>query len=168
MPTAHLALGSNLGDRRATLASALAALAATPGIRVLAVSPIYETAPVGPPGQDDYLNAVAILETTFAPHALLDTFLAIERDHGRVRTERWGPRTLDLDLLLHGETTLHDARLTLPHPRMHERAFVMIPLAAISPDLVLPDGRTATTTSATLDATGVNLRADLALNPPES
>ncbi|MFH1498041.1 MAG: 2-amino-4-hydroxy-6-hydroxymethyldihydropteridine diphosphokinase [Verrucomicrobiota bacterium] len=163
MTTAHFALGSNLGDRRAHLASALAALAATPGIRVSAVSPVYETAPVGPPGQDDYLNAVAALETGLAPHALLDTFLAIERDHGRVRTERWGPRTLDLDLLRHGENTVHDERLTLPHPRLHERAFVMIPLAAIAPDLVLADGRTAATIAASLDATGVHLRPDLAL-----
>lgn len=163
MPTAHLALGSNLGDRRANLASALAALAATPGIRVTAVSPVFETAPVGPPGQDDYLNAVAVLETDLLPHALLDTCLAIERAHGRVRSERWGPRTLDLDLLTHGATQLHDDRLTLPHPRMAERAFVMIPFAAVSPDHVMPDGRTAAATAASLDATGVNPRADLAL-----
>lgn len=163
MPTAHIALGSNLGDRRATLASALAALAASPGIRVRAVSSVYETAPVGPPGQDDYLNAVAVLDTELSPHALLETCLAIEIAHGRVRRERWGPRTLDLDLLDHGGAVIGDDRLTLPHPRMHERAFVMIPFAEVSPAFTLSDGRTAAAIAAALDATGIRPRADLAL-----
>ena len=168
MPTAHLALGSNLGDRTAHLAAALAALAASSGIQDLAISPVYETAPIGPPGQDDYLNLVVAIETTLAPHALLDLTQMIEHACGRIRTERWGPRTLDLDLLLHGDTTLADDRLTLPHPRLMERAFVMIPLAALAPDLVLPNGDTAAAHAATLDPAGVHLRADLAFNSPES
>ncbi len=151
---AYVALGSNLGDRHAHLAAALDALAALPGTRLLATSPIYETAPLGPPGQQDYLNAVARLATELSPLDLLDALLAIERTRGRVRAERWGPRTLDLDLLLHGDATLHDPRLTLPHPAMLTRAFVLAPLHDLAPDLVLA-GRTVAQHLAGLDISGV-------------
>jgi 2-amino-4-hydroxy-6-hydroxymethyldihydropteridine diphosphokinase len=135
--TAYVALGSNLGDRAAHLAAALAALADLPGTHLLSVSATYETAPVGPAGQQNYFNAVAALATSLAPLALLDHLLAIEQAQGRVRRERWGPRTLDLDLLIHGSTALDDPRLTLPHPRMLERAFVLVPLADVAPNLIL-------------------------------
>ena len=151
---AYVALGSNLGDRRAHLAAAFAALGALPGTAVDAVSALYETAPVGPPGQQDYLNAVVRLRTGIPPHALLEALLEIERGRGRVRAERWGPRTLDLDLLLHGDTLLRDARLVLPHPAMLGRAFVLAPLNDIAPDLVLA-GRTVGQHLASLDRAGV-------------
>ncbi len=150
----YIALGSNLGDRRAHLDAALAALAVLPGTRLEAVSPFYETAPVGPPGQQDYLNAVARLSTTLDPFALLDALLAIEQARGRVRRERWGSRTLDLDLLLHGDTRLNDPRLTLPHPSMLDRAFVLVPLNDLAPGLVL-SGRTVAQHLAGLDRSGV-------------
>ena len=151
---AYVALGSNLGDRHAHLEAALAALAALPCTRLDAVSALYETAPVGPPGQQDYLNAVARLLTTLPPLDLLDALLAIEKSRGRIRAERWGPRTLDLDLLLHGDTTLHHPRLTLPHPRLHERAFVLAPLADLAPDLVVA-GRSIAQHLAAADRAGI-------------
>lgn len=136
---AYVALGSNLGDRSAQLARALAALRATPGIDVTAVSRWYETDPVGPPPQGPYLNGVARLRTQLGPHALLARLLAIEHDAGRVRDgTRDAPRTLDLDLLLHGASRLETAALTLPHPRFAERAFVLEPFAEIAPTLVHP------------------------------
>jgi 2-amino-4-hydroxy-6-hydroxymethyldihydropteridine diphosphokinase len=141
---AFVALGSNLGDRDALLAAALAGLRATPGVRRVVCSSVYETAPVGPPGQGPYLNAVARLETSLGPHELLARLLALEREGGRVRSGvRDEARTLDLDLLLHGGRCLDDPRLTLPHPRLHERAFVLVPLAELAPGLVHPRlGRT--------------------------
>lgn len=135
MTTAYLALGSNLGDRPAALRGALAALAADGAVRLVAASAVYETAPVGGPAQPDYLNMVVAVETTLPPEALLERCLAVEAAHGRVRRERWGPRTLDLDLLVHGDERRATARLTLPHPRLAERAFVLVPLAEIAPDL---------------------------------
>jgi 2-amino-4-hydroxy-6-hydroxymethyldihydropteridine diphosphokinase len=136
---AYVALGSNLGDRRGTLEGALAALDASPGVRVLACSRFYETEPVGPPPQGPYLNAVAHLVTELGPRALLDRLLEVEAGAGRERGEvRNAPRTLDLDLLLHGSTCLEEDGLELPHPRMHERAFVLEPLCEIAPDLVHP------------------------------
>ena len=141
---AFVALGSNLGDRDALLAAALAGLRATPGVRRVVCSSVYETAPVGPPGQGPYLNAVARLETSLGPHELLARLLALEREAGRVRSGvRDEARTLDLDLLLHGGRCLDDPTLTLPHPRLHERAFVLVPLAELAPGLVHPRlGRT--------------------------
>jgi len=152
--TAYVALGSNIGDRAAHLAAAVATPEALPGKRVTAVSPTYETAPVGPAGQDNYFNAVAALVTSLPPLALLDHLLAIEQTRGRLRRERWGPRTLDLDLLLHGDTTLDDPRLTLPHPSMILRAFVLAPLADLAPDLLLA-GRPVNAHLASLDSSGI-------------
>ena len=137
--TAYIALGSNLGDRQAYLARALEALRQTPGIAVTRVSAFHETAPVGgPPGQPNYLNGAAEVVTDLEPRALLQTLLAIEADLGRVRREPLGPRTLDLDLLLYGDRIIHEPDLIVPHPRMHERTFVLQPLAEIAPQAVHP------------------------------
>jgi 2-amino-4-hydroxy-6-hydroxymethyldihydropteridine diphosphokinase len=137
--TAYLALGGNLGDRRRYLDQALAALRAHPDVSVLCVSSIYETAPVGgPAGQGLYLNAAAALSTALAPEDLLQLLHAVEADLGRVRSVKDGPRTIDLDLLLYGDLVRSDAALTLPHPRLHERLFVLEPLAEIAPGAVHP------------------------------
>lgn len=141
MTPAYIALGSNLRNPISQLRRAVAALAGIEQSRVTRVSSVYRSAPVGPPGQPDYLNAVVCLHTRLAPHALLDALQSIETRQGRVREQRWGPRTLDLDLLLYGDTTLNDERLTVPHPRMHERDFVLLPLQEISDEgLTMPDG----------------------------
>ena len=134
---AAIALGANLGDCRATLEAALAALDASPGVQVLARSRWYRSAPVGPP-QPDYVNGCALLAVTLEPEALLKRLLATERRFGRVRGERWGPRHLDLDLLLVGDQRLVSPHLTLPHPRLRERAFVLVPLAEIAPAWIDP------------------------------
>jgi len=136
---AYVAFGSNLGDRAAQIAGALAALRAHPEIRVEAVSALYETAPVGPPPQGPYLNAAARLRTRLSPRALLAELLAIERAAGRVRDgARWAARSLDLDLLLYGTLSLDEPGLCVPHPRLHERAFVLEPLCELAPALVHP------------------------------
>ncbi len=142
MPTAYLSLGANLGDREANLTSALHRLAET-GVIVRRVSSLYETAPVGGPPQPPYLNLAVEVGTALSPRELLRLCLAIEAELGRVRTEHWGPRTLDIDLLLYEGVTSDGPELTLPHPRLAERQFVLAPLAEIAPDLRLPDGRTA-------------------------
>ncbi|MGN2244394.1 2-amino-4-hydroxy-6-hydroxymethyldihydropteridine diphosphokinase [Frateuria sp. GZRR33] len=139
MTRAFVALGGNLGDTRAALRKALDALDALPHTRLVAHSRFYRTPPWGLREQPPFLNAVAALETALGPHALLDALLGIERAAGRVRDgERWGPRTLDLDLLHVDGVVLEDQRLTLPHPRIAERAFVLLPLAELAPDLELP------------------------------
>ncbi len=137
--TAYIGLGSNLGDRRAALDRALAELRGRPGVAVARVSSVYETAPVGgPAGQGPYLNAVAELRTDLAPADLLRTLLDVESGLGRVRTEKDGPRTIDLDILLYDAAVSDDPRLTLPHPRMHRRLFVLQPLAEIAPGVIHP------------------------------
>jgi 2-amino-4-hydroxy-6-hydroxymethyldihydropteridine diphosphokinase len=128
---AVIGLGSNLGDRRSALAGAVRACARLGDL--LAVSSLYETAPVGPP-QPAYLNAALLLRTELEPDALFDRLLAIEREHGRVRAERWGPRTLDLDLLLIVGRSVQSERLTVPHPALAERAFALLPLLEVAPD----------------------------------
>jgi 2-amino-4-hydroxy-6-hydroxymethyldihydropteridine diphosphokinase len=138
MTRAYVALGSNLGDRQAALRGALAGLAATPGVTRVAASAFYETEPVGPP-QGPYLNAVAALDTTLDAFALLARLLALEQAAGRRRgAERNAPRTLDLDLLLFGDACIDAPELTVPHPRLHERAFVLVPLAELAADVVHP------------------------------
>ncbi|HEY9611337.1 2-amino-4-hydroxy-6-hydroxymethyldihydropteridine diphosphokinase [Allocoleopsis sp.] len=132
-----IALGSNLGDSRTILDNAIQILAQTSGITLKAQSSWYQTAPVGPP-QPDYLNGCALLEVQLTPQELLETLLKIEVQFGRVRQERWGPRTLDLDLLLFDDLIIETPSLQLPHPRMIERAFVLVPLAEIAPDWVEP------------------------------
>jgi 2-amino-4-hydroxy-6-hydroxymethyldihydropteridine diphosphokinase len=150
---ALIGLGSNLGDRPAHLGLAVAALSATPGVTVRAVSSYYETAPVGgPPGQGRFLNAAAALETTLDPLALLDALNAVEDRAGRVRSARWGERTLDLDLLLFGDRVIETPRLQVPHPRMALRRFVLAPMAEVAPDAVDPvTGRSARALLANLD-----------------
>jgi 2-amino-4-hydroxy-6-hydroxymethyldihydropteridine diphosphokinase len=137
---AYVGLGANLGDAAAMLRATLAELAALPGVQSCKASPFYRSAPVDAAGPD-YINAVAALDTTLAPLELLDTLLAMELRHGRERPYRHAPRTLDLDLLLHGDTAMDTPRLTLPHPRMHQRAFVLAPLLDLAPGLALAQGR---------------------------
>jgi 2-amino-4-hydroxy-6-hydroxymethyldihydropteridine diphosphokinase len=137
--TAYVALGSNLGDRESTLASAVAALRASIGVRDVILSPLYETDPVGPGEQRAYLNAVARVDTSLPPGALLELLLAIEANAGRTRVpERNAPRTLDLDLLLYGDRRVDEDELEVPHPRMWQRGFVLEPLRDLAPDLVAP------------------------------
>lgn len=134
MTRAFVALGSNLGDR---LDHLLAAVDGLPD--VVAVSPVYETDPVGGPDQGPYLNCVVELETELTPRELLAACQAVEHAAGRVRDERWGPRTLDADVLLVGDVVVDEAALTVPHPRMWERRFVLAPLADLAPELVPPE-----------------------------
>jgi 2-amino-4-hydroxy-6-hydroxymethyldihydropteridine diphosphokinase len=136
---AAIGLGSNIGDRRAHLLDAGRAIADRIGA-VVTSSSLYETAPLGGPVQDPYLNGVVVVDTDLAPREVLDTLLAIEREHGRERRERWGPRTLDLDLLLYGHHVVGEPGLTVPHPHMLERRFVLEPLVEAWPNAVLPDG----------------------------
>jgi 2-amino-4-hydroxy-6-hydroxymethyldihydropteridine diphosphokinase len=133
-----IALGSNLGDRMDNLQSAVDALFDSPGLKFLAVSPVYETSPVGGPPQPDYLNAVLLADTTLPARALLERCHGVEETLGRTRDERWGPRTLDLDLIVYGDEVSEDPELTLPHPRAHERAFVLAPWLAADPGAALP------------------------------
>jgi 2-amino-4-hydroxy-6-hydroxymethyldihydropteridine diphosphokinase len=137
---AYVGVGSNLGDRRATIDRALVELDAAPSVQVVAVSTLRETAPVGYLDQPPFLNGAAALETTLAPAALLELLLDVERRLGRVRGAgpRFGPRTLDLDLLLYDDETLEEPGLVVPHPRLHERAFVLEPLAELDPSLEVP------------------------------
>lgn len=136
-----IALGSNIGESLAILEGAIKTLEKTPGITIKAKSSWYRTAPVGGPSQPDYLNGAAILEVQLGPYKLLETLLNIEQEFGRVRQERWGPRTLDLDVLLFDNLILEAPDLQIPHPRMTQRAFVLVPLAEIAPDWIEPFSR---------------------------
>jgi 2-amino-4-hydroxy-6-hydroxymethyldihydropteridine diphosphokinase len=137
--TAFIGLGSNLDEPRQQVARALRELAGLPDTTLAAQSSLYRSAPMGPPDQPAYINAVARLETRLAPEALLDALQAIEARHGRVRgDERWGPRTLDLDILLYADVRIDKPRLQVPHPGLAERNFVLQPLAEIAPDLDIP------------------------------
>ena len=137
---AYLALGSNLGDRAENLQRAVDGLNAEPGVKVVASSGVWETDPVGGPSQGDYLNAVIGVETDLSPHDLLGACQRTEALLGRVRHVRWGPRTIDIDVLLLDSLTIDDADLEVPHPRMTERAFVLMPHLELAPDAALPDG----------------------------
>lgn len=141
--TCYIGLGSNLGDPAANLHSAIAQLAGTEGVELRGVSRFYASKPMGPQDQPDYVNAVACLKTTLSAHELLQALFRVERAHGRVRDAslRWGPRTLDLDLLLYGDAIINEPNLQVPHPGICERSFVVLPLADLAPHLTLPDGR---------------------------
>jgi len=136
--TAFLGMGGNLDGARQAIASALELLDAHPNIDVRVVSSLYQTAPIGLTSQPDFVNAVACIETRLAPEDLLSATLHIENLLGRIRTERWGPRVIDIDVLLYGRRKISTPRMTVPHARMHERAFVLVPLAELEPDLRLP------------------------------
>ena len=136
---AYIGLGSNLDDPVSKVREGLKALGRFPRTRVVAESALYRSAPLGPADQPDYVNAVAAIETELGPQALLRTLQAVEVDHGRVRgAVRWGPRTLDLDILLYGDLLLTEPSLTVPHPQMTNRAFVLVPLREIAPEIVIP------------------------------
>jgi len=135
---AFVALGSNLNDPTAQVRSGAQALGRLPDTRLVRCSSLYRTAPIGLTEQPDFINAVCELETTLAAPALMQALLDIEHAHGRTRDRPGGPRTLDLDLLLYGNRSLHEPGLTVPHPRLHERAFVLYPLQEIAPALVIP------------------------------
>jgi 2-amino-4-hydroxy-6-hydroxymethyldihydropteridine diphosphokinase len=151
---AYVALGGNLGDPRRQVLDAMEALAGLPLTRLLQRSPLYRTPPWGVLEQPPFINAAVQLDTGLTPHQLLDALLAIEQKAGRVRAQRNGPRTLDLDLLHIDGVQLDDARLTLPHPRMGERAFVLLPLNDLAPSLRLPGQGTVAQLLARLDLTG--------------
>jgi 2-amino-4-hydroxy-6-hydroxymethyldihydropteridine diphosphokinase len=148
-----LGLGGNLGDPAAAIATALDRLAAG-GLRILARSSLYRTAPWGVADQPDFINACALAQTELAPHPLLERIHAVERALGRERRERWGPRTIDIDILDYDGVALDDSGLMLPHPRLTERAFVLVPLAEIAPDRVIA-GRTVREWAAEIDRSGI-------------
>lgn len=158
--TAAIALGGNLGDPPATLATALHRLAAHPGISIMACSPLYRSTAIGPEGQPDYANAVILISTLLPPLPLLDILQQLENEAGRLRMVRWGARTLDLDLLLFGEDSISHPRLQVPHPEMTQRQFVMRPLHDIAPDGTLPDGRAFSAITAGLPDSGLAIWPD--------
>ena len=138
MTRAYVGLGANLGPREVTLLRAVDLLAATDGVEIVAVSQLRETDPVGVVDQPAFLNGAVAIDTTLAPRELLDVLLATERALGRVRAERWGPRTIDLDLLVYGDEVVDEPGLRVPHPRLAERRFVLEPLADLDPALEIP------------------------------
>jgi 2-amino-4-hydroxy-6-hydroxymethyldihydropteridine diphosphokinase len=161
-----LSLGSNLGDRLEMLQGAVDALADTPALRIVGVSPVYETDPVGGPEQADYLNAVVIAEGTHRPRTLLERALAAENAFDRVRDVRWGPRTLDVDVIAVGDLEVDEADLQVPHPRAAERAFVLVPWLDVDAAAVLPGAGAVADLVARLDTSGVRRRDDLDLVVP--
>ena len=165
---AVLAVGSNLGDRLGTLQGCVEAVAGLPDSDVLAISPVYETAPVGGPVQPDYLNAVLIVATGLAPDDLLAAAHGIEAEFGRVRTQRFGPRTLDIDIISYAAEVSADPALTLPHPRAHERAFVLAPWHDIDAAARLPGQGTVDDLLAGLDQAGVRRQPGMVLQRPGS
>jgi 2-amino-4-hydroxy-6-hydroxymethyldihydropteridine diphosphokinase len=162
---AVLALGSNLGDRRDILQGGVDAIAGLPGVRVTAVSPVYETVPVGGPPQPDYLNAVVLVETTAGSRELLDRLHEVEAAFDRVREVRWGPRTLDIDIITVAGERCDDPVLTLPHPRAHERAFVLAPWLDADPGAELPGYGPVAGLLTAVDPGGIR-RAEVPLSVP--
>lgn len=152
----YIGIGANLDDPRQQVETAIAELGQLPATRLVRASSRYRTPPMGPQDQPDYINAVAELETGLAPLALLEALQGLEQRHRRQRgAQRWGPRTLDLDLLLYGEESIDEPRLTVPHPGIAERAFVLLPLAEIAPDLAIPGRGPVTRLCAAVSAAGV-------------
>ncbi len=163
-----LAAGANLGDRLGTLQGCVNAIGRLPDTDVLAISPVYETAPVGGPAQPDYLNAVLVAETGLRPLELLGAAHRIEAESGRVRDVRFGPRTLDVDVISYSGELSRDPVLTLPHPRAHERAFVLAPWFDIEPEAQLPGCGSVRALLAGLDASGIRRQPALVLLPPQA
>ncbi|PSW18544.1 2-amino-4-hydroxy-6-hydroxymethyldihydropteridine diphosphokinase [Photobacterium sanctipauli] len=158
MIRAYIAVGSNLSDPVTQAQSAIEALKQHPDLKVVGVSSLYSSTPMGPQDQPDYINAVVAVETELAPLALLDCTQSIEQEHGRVRkAERWGPRTLDLDIVLYGDLVHQCERLTVPHYGMKVREFVLYPLAEIAPELVLPDNTALQSLLAEVDRNGLTI-----------
>lgn len=156
-----IGLGANLGNPARQLAHAIASLQNLPHSQLHAVSRLYRTRPVGgPPGQPDYCNAAVWLQTTLTPHQLLAACQAIEQAAGRVRLEHWGPRVLDLDVLLYAKDCIHTPELRVPHPELTRRAFVILPLLDLQPALTLPDGQKIATLQAATDRDGITVSAD--------
>lgn len=154
MAECYLGLGSNVGEEVATLAEAIRRLRATPGIQIAAQSSLYRTPPWGEPDQAPFVNAAIRIETDLPPHALLAICLDIEQSLGRVRERRWGPRSIDIDILAYGDVVMTAADLVLPHPYLFERAFALAPLAEIAPDLVVA-GRSVSAELARVDRGGM-------------
>ena len=165
-PTVVLALGSNLGDRLANLQGGVDVLCTGPGLTDVAVSPVYETAAVGGPVQPDYLNAVLVATTALPPRAVLARGQAAEAAMSRARGQRWGPRTLDVDVIVYGNEVSGDPELTLPHPRAHERAFVLAPWHDLEPGAVVPGRGPIADLLAAVGTAGVRLRRDARLRFP--
>ncbi|MFD0310934.1 2-amino-4-hydroxy-6-hydroxymethyldihydropteridine diphosphokinase [Streptomyces sp. NPDC127119] len=166
---AVISLGSNLGNRLETLQGAIDALEDTPGVRVKAVSPVYETEPWGveTDSQPSYFNAVIVLKTALPPSSLLERAHAVEEAFHRVRDEHWGPRTIDVDIVAYADVVSDDPTLTLPHPRAHERAFVLAPWHDVEPEAQLPGRGPVAQLLAAVTRDGVAPRADLELQLPE-
>lgn len=162
MDVAYIALGSNLQQPRRQLQAAFAALARLPDTQLIARSSLYRSAPVGYVNQPDFVNAVAAIRTALTPRALLEALLAIEREHGRVREFANAPRTLDLDILLYGERVIREPGLTVPHPRMLERAFVLAPLAQIAPGVQVPGRGRVCDLLQNLDTASVSVMKEIA------
>lgn len=154
MAIAYVAIGANLGDPLAQAQSAIRQIAALPTTCVITTSSWYRSKAIGPQ-QPDYLNGVVRIETALSPIELLDGLQQVELAHGRQRLQHWGPRTLDLDMLLYDDISLHSERLTLPHPQLTRRCFVVVPLLDIAPQLMLPDGRELAAVAAVLDKDGL-------------
>jgi 2-amino-4-hydroxy-6-hydroxymethyldihydropteridine diphosphokinase len=162
---AALALGSNQGNRLTTLQGAVDGLAETDGVEVAAVSGVFETDPVGGPEQPDYLNAVVVVVTTLSARQLLGRAHEIEQQFGRVRSQRWGPRTLDVDIVVVGDELVDEPDLVVPHPRAGERAFVLLPWLDADPDAALPGRGPIAELLSGLETSGVRPRPDLSLHP---
>jgi 2-amino-4-hydroxy-6-hydroxymethyldihydropteridine diphosphokinase len=161
-----LSLGSNLGDRLDNLQEAIDTLFDAPGLDFLALSPVYETKPVGGPEQGDFLNVVIVADSRVSPRSLLERVLAIEESMDRTREVRWGPRTLDIDIVMMGDVTSDDPALLLPHPRARERAFVLRPWSDLEPDATLPGQGRVTDLLPAVAGQELRRRDDLSLQPP--
>lgn len=164
--TAYISLGSNLEAPEQQVLSAVEQIAEIPDTELIATSRLYRSYPVGPGDQDDYINAVVAVKTALQPLPLLDATQAIENAHGRKRIIRWGSRTLDLDILLYGDEIIHSERLVVPHKEMHWRNFVLLPLADITPELVLPSGQNLQKLLQTIGEEGLSAIADIPLPQP--
>ncbi len=161
MTTVYIGLGSNLsgniGSPKEHVTAAIKSLGEIQSTQIISISSLYKSKPVGPQDQDDYVNAVVQIETELEPLALLDSLQVIENEHGRVRNERWGARTLDLDILMFGEDIIQNDRLIIPHPEMLNRSFVLVPLAEINPDCVIPEKGCVSDLLSKLDQDGLEI-----------